>query len=188
MVLMESEKCLRKTSDEEPRRRGGGKNNAPLALLRRRLLFPVLALMIICASVQAQPSPDSVKADTVQIETGEKDPWAACLASCLMPGAGQVYNGQTGKGCVFFGGYVTGWVLMYKGMQSSEGGARAMSGLVLLGAAWVGSVIDAPASARDINRKRGFSTRSAPGVGLVFAPDPRNPRRLRSGVGLRAGF
>ena len=104
---------LRMTSDEAPLRRGGGMKYAPLALPRRRLLLSVLALgglLLITACQQAwtQPPPDSAKADTVQIETGEKDPWAACLASCLMPGAGQVYNGQTGKGCVFFGGYVTG--------------------------------------------------------------------------------
>jgi len=44
MVLMESVRFFRMTSDEAPLRRGGGKRYAPLALPRRRLLLPVLAL------------------------------------------------------------------------------------------------------------------------------------------------
>jgi len=45
VVLMESVKCLRKTSDEAPLRRGGGKNNAPLALPQQPALRPVLNLI-----------------------------------------------------------------------------------------------------------------------------------------------
>ena len=63
-----------------------------------------------------------------------------------------------------------------------------LAGLAVGGMSWVVSVIDAPASASDLNRRRGYSSLTRPGVGLVFVPDPRNPRRLRPGVGLRAGF
>jgi Tfp pilus assembly protein PilF len=56
---MESVRFFRKTSDEAPLRRGGGKNSAPQALLRRRLLWPALALggvllLAGCASVPYQ--------------------------------------------------------------------------------------------------------------------------------------
>jgi tetratricopeptide (TPR) repeat protein len=67
VVLMESEKDSRKTSDEAPLRRGGGKNSAPLALPQQpalnlfqgRLLWPVLALgglllLSGCATDRAQ--------------------------------------------------------------------------------------------------------------------------------------
>jgi hypothetical protein len=45
VVLMESEKCLRKTSDEAPLRRGGGKKYVPLTLPREPALRPVLNLI-----------------------------------------------------------------------------------------------------------------------------------------------
>jgi hypothetical protein len=43
VVLMETVTDLRMTSDEAPLRRGGGMKYASQALLRRRLLYPVLA-------------------------------------------------------------------------------------------------------------------------------------------------
>ena len=45
VVLMESVRFFRMTSDEAPLRRGGGKNSAPLALLQMPALRPVLNLI-----------------------------------------------------------------------------------------------------------------------------------------------
>ncbi len=45
LVLMETVKCFKKTSDDAPLRRGGGKNSAPLALLQQPALRPVLNLI-----------------------------------------------------------------------------------------------------------------------------------------------
>ncbi len=44
MVPMVLVTDLRMTSDEAPLKRGGGMKYAPQALLRRRLLYPTLAL------------------------------------------------------------------------------------------------------------------------------------------------
>jgi hypothetical protein len=70
----------------------------------------------------------------------------------------------------------------------NSGSGLMWAGLAVGGVSWVGSVIDAPLSARTINHRRGYSALKAPGVGLVFVPNPRNTRRLQRGVGLRAGF
>lgn len=130
-----------------------------------------------------------------KIESGpKKEPVLAFAFSLIMPGAGQFYNGQPVKSIIFLGSYLTGWGLLGKGLASSlssgdtKGNYYCLFGLLLGGAAWVGSVIDAPATASELNRCRGYSSLKAPGVGIVFVPDPRNPRHLQPGVGLRAGF
>jgi len=131
------------------------------------------------------------------IESGpKKQPVLAFGLSLLVPGAGQFYNGQPGKGILFFGGCLTGWGLMVygavqtyrQGTDEEGGGSLFWAGLAVGGGSWVGSMIDAPATASDINHRRGYSALTSPGVGLAFVPDPRNPRRLKPGVGLRAGF
>lgn len=59
--------------------------------------------------------------------------------------------------------------------------------LIIIGVhSW--SMIDAPLSAKRINRRNGNTSLKNPGFGLVFVPDPRNHRHLQPGVGLRAGF
>ena len=128
------------------------------------------------------------------LESGpKKEPVMAFAFSFLIPGAGQCYNGQPVKGAIFFGSYLTGWGLLAKGLAESfssdnGGSGPAEVGLVLMGGSWIISMIDAQASAKDINHRRGYSALTSPGVGLVFVPDPRNPRRFHPGVELRAGF
>jgi len=132
-----------------------------------------------------------------KIESGpKKQPVVAFGLSLVLPGAGQFYNGQPVKGAIFFGSYLTGWGLFIEGFRKTlsnmdsdnAGNSLSWVGFVVGGVSWVGSVIDAPASAHNINRRRGYSALTSPGVGLVFVPDPRNPRSLKPGVGLRAGF
>ncbi len=134
-----------------------------------------------------------------KIESGpKKEPVLAFGFSLLLPGTGQFYNGQPVKGGIFLGSYLTGWGLLLAGIgqafshmdsgPENAGENLALAGLVLGGGAWVVSMIDAPASASDINHRRGYSSLTRPGVGLVFVPDPLNPRGLQPGVGLRAGF
>ncbi len=72
--------------------------------------------------------------------------------------------------------------------MDTESSDYGIFGLVLGCAAWVGSVIDTPASASDINRRRGYFALTSPRVVLIFVPDPRNSRHLQPGVGLRARF
>ncbi len=65
-----------------------------------------------------------------------KNPGVAFLLSFLMPGLGQFYNGDTGKGLFFFFGF---WVLVWVAI-----------GWLL----WVAGFIDAYISARDISEGR----------------------------------
>jgi hypothetical protein len=132
-----------------------------------------------------------------KIESGpKKEPVVALCLSLLIPGAGQHYNGQPVKGIIFFGSYLTGWGLFIEGFKQAysnmdsenAGNSLALAGLVVGGVSWLVSAIDAPVSASNINHRRGYSSLTRPGVGLVFVPDPRSPRRLQPGVGLRAGF
>jgi hypothetical protein len=126
-----------------------------------------------------------------KVESGlKKQPVLAFGLSLVLPGAGQAYNEQPGKGLLFLGGVLAGWGI---GIMSAWNNGHSESNstriwFILGAASWVGSVIDAGATASELNRRRGYSALTSPGVGLVFVPDPRNPRRLQPGVGLRAGF
>ncbi len=147
------------------------------------------------ASFTETPSPGPHR----KVESGpKKQPVVAFGLSLLLPGTGQFYNGQPVKGFVFLGSYLVGWGLLMDGLREAfahmdsgpqgAGSIQIFSGLILGGGSWVTSMIDAPTSATDINHRRGYSALTSPGVGLVFAPDHRNSRRLQPGVGLRAGF
>jgi len=73
LVLMETVKLFRMTSDEAPLRRGGGMKYASHALARRRLLWPALALgglllLVGCARDGAQKHYERGKAFVKQGE------------------------------------------------------------------------------------------------------------------------
>lgn len=134
-----------------------------------------------------------------KLESGpKKEPGVALCLSLLMPGAGQFYNGQPGKGGLFLGSYLTGWGLLFYGFgqalshmdsgPENSGSGFILAGLALGGITLVVSPLEAMGSAKEINHRRGYSALTSPGVGLVFVPGPRNPRRFQPGVGLRAGF
>jgi hypothetical protein len=203
LVLMETVKFFRMTSDEAPLRRGGGMRYASLALPRRRLLLPVLALGLLLFSgyhsAWAQTQPDSARADTGQTWISKRNPWAAFGLSCLLPGGGQFYNHEKSKGCLMLKLFIPAAIgYMYCSIKYPEydttNNPSTIDGVIYLSSYLINigvrtwSMIDAPLSAKRINRRNGNTSLKNPSVGLVFAPDPRNPRRLRPGVGLRAGF
>lgn len=102
-----------------------------------------------------------------------QDPLVACVLSLLLPGAGQAYNQQYGKGVIQLGSVVTGLMLIHLANEDNgyrynfwsgrtdrvdidgdDGLAVAGVGLWLAGHLW--SIIDAPLSAKKINRQRQF--------------------------------
>lgn len=99
----------------------------------------------------------------------EKSPGLAFLLSFLVPGLGQFYNGQYGKGAGMLAGSVVGGVLVSQTWvdcwEDDVDCGEWTAGAVLLVGSWVWSMIDAPVSARAINRRAG-----AGGMALDIGP------------------
>jgi len=95
----------------------------------------------------------------------EKSPELAFFLSLIFPGGGQYYNGQIGKGVImdlmFFGGIGAALTLgideysYYGFTYGSEANAFFWIGLGLASTAEIWSIIDAPISANNINKRRG---------------------------------
>jgi hypothetical protein len=118
-------------------------------------------------------------------QDSRKSPAAALALSLLVPGAGQVYNGQYLKGAGMFGGVaLTSWAIVLTVSDVLELDDDASGTEVhVLGAIGMGAMlwswIDAPLSARAINRRielggaalevgpLGFGTSGPPGVTLL---------------------
>jgi TM2 domain-containing membrane protein YozV len=108
-----------------------------------------------------------------------KSPTAAVLFSVLMPGGGQFYNGQTGKGVLMLGVSVASWCVAAAGISSMDYEGNGASFLVyLVGLAGVAgtsiwSIADASNTARALNFKNGLSLnyRINKNTDLVLRPD-----------------
>ena len=70
-----------------------------------------------------------------------KDTGVATLLSFFIPGAGQLYNGQIGKGCAFLAVSLVNFLLMFVGIGF-------FTGLVT----WIWAMVDAHGAAEKINR------------------------------------
>ena len=113
-----------------------------------------------------------------RIDNKRKSPYVAMGLSALLPGSGQFYNGQYGKGGIQLVIYGIGWGLVLTGREtvteteerydllpdgtqhyslssSTEYGFTDTGyiGLGLLAGTWLWSLIDAPISAKNINKK-----------------------------------
>lgn len=102
----------------------------------------------------------------------KKDPALACLFSFLLPGTGQFYNGEVGKGAIMLGVSLAGATLMLYSLgddlwNDDRSDDNAAFGAVLLLGAWAWSVIDAPISASRINRENGLASLPIIGDDLV---------------------
>ena len=93
---------------------------------------------------------------------GDKSPVLASGMSVVIPGSGQLYNGQPIKGAIHFGIAVTGFALVMTSGQSgsgffagdsSQGGNKGSIGTILWLGTAVWSSIDAMRTAQRINRE-----------------------------------
>jgi TM2 domain-containing membrane protein YozV len=112
-----------------------------------------------------------IKDDTTASNPGSavgrsgRRPLLAFGLSFVLTGAGQVYNGEVGKGIAQFGLAIMGTLayITSGGSNTSfrsklnSGDVQGLSGLALALGAVAWSVIDAPASANRINRERRFA-------------------------------
>ena len=103
------------------------------------------------APVTPAPSPEAQPAEKEPASPGSRHPkslWVAGVLS-IVPGLGQVYNGQVIKGIIFFGVCATFGAL--GSAQAKTTGSRGAWG-ALGGATWLVNEIDAVWSAHKINR------------------------------------
>jgi ribosomal protein L40E len=140
----------------------------------------------------------------VQAWGSKKEPvlsWA--LSFFLLPGLGQFYNGDGGKGAaqlILYTGATVLWVVnvprteytyVYGGSyieRTSGNEGLFTAGICVAGATWLWSWIDAPMTSSRKNRENGFSLRSPPNLNFTLRPDPRRPQKLQVGVALSKRF
>ena len=109
-------------------------------------------------------SSHTAEAQTASEQTVEsrKSPWAAFGLSVLIPGAGQAYNGQWGKGGLMLGGEVASVVVVAANIGdcgigtffgNTDGCGLVTVGLIGMAGFALWSWIDAPLAANAINRR-----------------------------------
>jgi len=87
-----------------------------------------------------------------------KSPVLAWGLSFLMPGVGQFYNGDVGKGIVFLGTYVAGQGFMLYGLTDPFRDYLVPIGLIIASSSWIWAQIDAPIITNRINRASDFAS------------------------------
>jgi hypothetical protein len=156
----------------------------------KRMCFSfILALLCAAVAAQEQPTvaqqaPAPVAEEKVIVSQSDapymeyhyvrrKEPVVACLASAVIPGLGQVINGQYLKGLGFFVGTSVGYGVFMLGIIHLVGDRRdsirnyrdyqirgtllATGGLALALGCHIASIIDATIYASRFNRKYGLS-------------------------------
>ncbi|MDR0799567.1 MAG: hypothetical protein LBN18_07415 [Dysgonamonadaceae bacterium] len=120
-----------------------------------------------------------------------KEPVLSCVLSWILPGGGQYYNGEYGKGVLMTGLFVGSLIGMATSLSDSyyyyndyharsEDGA-ALFALVLTGT-YLWSIIDAPISSNKINRQNRLSWNLNQNTNLMLQPDVRLATTLPTGT------
>ncbi len=128
--------------------------------------------------------------------SGRKDPALSCTMSLLVPGLGQLYNGQTGKGIMFmaasYGGLAVGAIAL-----STHNNSLASVGFVTAAISFLWSTFDATLTSKTINRHHGLLDISLNGNHLSVQPtvsplhDPKGnylPRSTNAGLAVAFAF
>ena len=140
------------------------------------------ALLLAATLMWALPASASAQSGT-PVKDGRKVPALAFVLSVVVPGGGQAYNGQWGKGALILGSTVAAVGLFGFDAAScawdddGENCIRAAVGLGIGAAILLYSWIDAPMTARAINRR----------IDLGDATVEMGPKLLGSAGPLRGG-
>lgn len=97
-------------------------------------------------------------ATPVASSQSRKSPALAMVLSSIAPGGGQMYNQQWWKAAAFGGAEILGFVLAIEGGLACDVGEQcpgAVAGVFLFLGSYFWSIVDAPISARAINRRLG---------------------------------
>lgn len=146
-----------------------------------RLRTPLAGWLVVIGMLLGAPA-GSLQGQ--EADPAEKSPALALGLSLLVPGAGQFYNGQPLKGAVMLGGAVaSSWAIVLTATDileldddTSSTTVHVLGGVGMAIVVW--SWIDAPLSARAINRRIRVGD-----VALELGPLPGLPRR-HGGPGL----
>ncbi len=132
--------------------------DTPHPQAKRWLRVHPLSLVLLAMVIGSAHAAEAQTANEQTVES-RKSPWLAFgLSAIVVPGAGQAYNGQWGKGGLMLGGVVVSIGVMSAGDDCDTSFSGDDCGLVaagLLGGMgfWLWSAIDAPISANAINRR-----------------------------------
>ena len=80
---------------------------------------------------------------------GAKDPMVALTLGILIPGGGQIYNGQPAKALIPIGGLAIGALVFDRADNEA-------AGVVIFAGTWIWSIFDGPMSADKINQRNRF--------------------------------
>ncbi len=104
-------------------------------------------------AAEGQTASEETSEQTVEVP---KSAAGAFALSMMIPGAGQAHNGQWAKGGLMLGGGLVSVGVAITGADecdSSDDCSLLTAGLVGMFGFWVWSMIDAPVTARSINRR-----------------------------------
>ena len=121
-------------------------------MLYLRLLVCIVMLMSIFSQLHAE--------EITFVKEKKKSVLLAGGLSLIVPGSGQMYNRQIGKGTVMLGGAVLGATLYFTAIGDNDGdedpdgddALGTIGGIVYI-STWSWSVVDALLNARNINKQ-----------------------------------
>lgn len=96
-----------------------------------------------CGKPVLSEAPSPIQSQVVQTQTQIKSPGIAALLSFIISGAGQIYNGQLGKGIVAF---IVTTLTMIAGIMGN------LTFMVISVIWWIAWIYDAYTEAQKINR------------------------------------
>lgn len=116
---------------------------------------------------------------------GYRNPTTAWAYSFLIPGGGQFYNGETGKGVAMLGIYAGSVGCFILGLDVYP---LSYVGLVGMLATAIWTQVDAPTSANRINRQNGLALALGDGITLGMNPTLMSTADLGMGNSLASGL
>ena len=132
--------------------------------LHAKRLLSLRPLLLALFTIVLMGSAHTAEAQTASEQTVEsrKSPWGAFGLSVMLPGAGQGYNGQWGKGGLMLGGVAVSVVVVAANVGdcaigsifgNTDGCALTYAGVVGMVGFALWSWIDPPVTANAINRR-----------------------------------
>ena len=142
--------------------------------------------VVLLAALFATAASTPACAQRAAEQPGYKDPGTSTLLSVIVPGGGQIYSGETGKGLALLGVGIGGLTLGVAMTASSVSAScdfdncsddtnyapMALGYAAYLGS-WIYGIIDAGASARRMNAKHGLAHMIPENVSPLVAPSGR---------------